>query len=61
MFIAVVGWAGLARLIRNQARSLVAREFVEATRSVGSSGLHVVFYLPPYAPYPNMLIVGRGK
>jgi ABC-type dipeptide/oligopeptide/nickel transport system permease subunit len=57
----VFGWAGLARLIRNQARSLVAREFVEAIRSVGSSGLHVVFYLPPYAPYPNMVIVGRGK
>jgi peptide/nickel transport system permease protein len=31
----VFGWAGLARLIRNQARSLVAREFVEADRRPG--------------------------
>jgi peptide/nickel transport system permease protein len=42
LVLSVFGWAGLARLIRNQARSLVAREFVEAARSVGSSGWHVV-------------------
>jgi peptide/nickel transport system permease protein len=40
--LSVFGWAGLARLIRNQARSLVEREFVEAARSSGSSGWHVV-------------------
>ncbi|MDX6263162.1 MAG: peptide/nickel transport system permease protein [Kribbellaceae bacterium] len=42
LVISVFGWAGLARLIRNQARSLVTREFVEAARSVGSSGWHVI-------------------
>lgn len=42
LVLSVFGWAGLARLIRNQARSLVTREFVEAARSVGSSGWHVV-------------------
>ncbi|TQI99692.1 ABC transporter permease [Kribbella jejuensis] len=36
------GWAALARLIRNQARSLVTREFVEAARSVGSTGWMVI-------------------
>ncbi|MFF0268614.1 ABC transporter permease [Kribbella sp. NPDC004536] len=40
--LSVFGWAGLARLIRNQARSLVTREFVEAARSVGSSGWMVI-------------------
>ncbi|MFI6680424.1 ABC transporter permease [Kribbella sp. NPDC050470] len=40
--LSVFGWATLARLIRNQARSLVNREFVEAARSVGSSGWHVI-------------------
>jgi peptide/nickel transport system permease protein len=42
LVLSVFGWAGLARLIRNQSRSLVAREFVEAARSVGSSGWHMV-------------------
>jgi peptide/nickel transport system permease protein len=42
LVLSVFGWAGLARLIRNQARSLVAREFVEAARSVGSSGWDVI-------------------
>jgi peptide/nickel transport system permease protein len=42
LVLSVFGWAGLARLIRNQSRSLVAREFVEAARSVGSSGWHVI-------------------
>ncbi|MFC9692871.1 ABC transporter permease [Kribbella sp. NPDC056951] len=40
--LSVFGWAGLARLIRAQARSLVTREFVEAARSVGSSGWWVI-------------------
>jgi peptide/nickel transport system permease protein len=40
--LSVFGWAGLARLIRNQARSLVEREFVEAARSSGSTGWHIV-------------------
>ncbi|GAA0955126.1 ABC transporter permease [Kribbella koreensis] len=42
LVISVFGWAGLARLIRGQARSLVTREFVEAARSVGSSGWHII-------------------
>jgi peptide/nickel transport system permease protein len=42
LVLSVFGWAGLARLIRGQSRSLVTREFVEAARSVGSSGWHVI-------------------
>ncbi|WP_329478483.1 ABC transporter permease [Kribbella sp. NBC_01510] len=42
LVLSVFGWAGLARLIRNQSKSLVAREFVEAARSVGSTGWHVI-------------------
>jgi peptide/nickel transport system permease protein len=42
LVLSVFGWAGLARLIRNQAKSLVNREFVEAARSVGSTGWHVI-------------------
>jgi peptide/nickel transport system permease protein len=40
--LSVFSWAGLARLIRSQAMSLVTREFVEAARSVGSGGWHVI-------------------
>jgi len=42
LVLSAFGWATLARLIRNQSKSLVAREFVEAARSVGSSGWHVI-------------------
>jgi peptide/nickel transport system permease protein len=42
LVLSAFGWAALARLIRNQAKSLVTREFVEAARSVGSTGWHVV-------------------
>jgi peptide/nickel transport system permease protein len=42
LVLSVFGWAGLARLIRGQAKSLVTREFVEAARSVGSTGWHVI-------------------
>ncbi len=34
--ISIFGWAALARIVRGQARSLMAREFVLAARSIGA-------------------------
>ena len=55
--LSVFGWAGLARLIRNQARSLVQREFVEAARSSGpAAGTIVTRELLPNLLGPVLVI-----
>jgi oligopeptide transport system permease protein len=40
--LALVSWAGLARLMRGSALTLKSREFVEAARSLGGSPWHIV-------------------
>jgi peptide/nickel transport system permease protein len=40
--IALVGWGNVGRLVRAEALSLSAREFVTATRSVGASDARVI-------------------
>lgn len=40
--LALVSWAGLARLMRGSALALKSREFVEAARSLGGSTWHIV-------------------
>ena len=41
--IGVVGWMGMARLIRGQFLSLREKEFVEAARMVGSRPMSIIF------------------
>jgi oligopeptide transport system permease protein len=41
--LAVVSWAGLARLMRGSALTLKSREFVDAARSLGGSTRHIIF------------------
>jgi peptide/nickel transport system permease protein len=38
----IVGWAGLARVIRGQVLSIKEREFVQAARAMGASPLYII-------------------
>jgi len=41
--LAIGGWAGYARLVRAQVLSVREREYVEAARALGASGLRIFF------------------
>lgn len=41
--IGVIGWTGLARMIRGQIMQLKEKEFVEAARASGASGMKIIF------------------
>ncbi len=41
--LVVVGWPGMARLVRNQVLTLKEREFVLASRALGAGHKHIVF------------------
>ena len=41
--LAVVGWVGLARLVRGQVLSLKEKEFIEAARSIGARPSRIMF------------------
>ncbi len=43
LIIGVLGWMGTARLVRSQFLSLRGRDFVEASRALGSSGIRIMF------------------
>jgi peptide/nickel transport system permease protein len=42
-FIAIIGWAGGARLIRGEVLSLRARDYVEAARVLGAPNARIIF------------------
>lgn len=59
--LGLVGWAGLARVVRAQVLAVRGLEFVEAARAVGASrarifGRHVV----PHALAPALVSIGAG-
>ena len=43
IFLGLVIWTGLARIVRGEFLSLREKEFVEAARSVGASGRRIIF------------------
>ncbi|WP_414571225.1 ABC transporter permease [Nostoc sp. CCY 9925] len=49
----VIGWAGLARVIRGQVLSIKEREFVQASRAMGGNPLYIIIrhVLPQTATY----------
>ncbi len=49
----VIGWAGLARVIRGQVLSIKEREFVQASRAMGGNPLYIIVrhVLPQTATY----------
>jgi peptide/nickel transport system permease protein len=60
--IAFFSWASVGRIVRGQVMSIKEREFIEASRSVGSSHLRIMFVdllpnvLAPTIIYATMLI-----
>jgi oligopeptide transport system permease protein len=42
MALSIVGWVGLARLVRGQVLSLKQKEFIEAARMIGSPGARIM-------------------
>lgn len=43
VIIGILGWMGTARLVRSQFLSLRSRDFVEASRALGGSGIRIMF------------------
>jgi ABC-type dipeptide/oligopeptide/nickel transport system permease subunit len=63
LFIAlgVVGWAGVARLVRSQVLSLKEREFVTAIRSLGAANSRVILrHVLPNVLTPILVIFSMG-
>jgi peptide/nickel transport system permease protein len=54
--LGIFGWGGLARAVRSQTLSLRERGFLEAARSLGLPGRHIIFHeiLPNVAPFIGM-------
>jgi len=59
--LALIGWPGMARLVRGQVLSLKEREFVEAARAIGASSWHIITrHLLPNALSPVIVAVSIG-
>jgi len=59
--IAVVGWVGMARLVRGQVLSLKEKEFVEAARAMGATNARIMFrHLLPNTLAPIIVSIAFG-
>jgi len=59
--LAIVGWPGLARLVRGQILSLKEKEFVEGARAIGASSWHIIVkHLLPNAMPPIIVSVSMS-
>lgn len=54
----LLGWAGVARLIRSQVLSLREREYVEAARALGGGDVHIMLHHIVPAVSPLLIING---
>ena len=43
LFIGLLGWNGIARIIRSQVLSVKQRQFVEASRALGAKDRHIIW------------------
>lgn len=41
--LAIAGWAGMARVIRSQALSVVKRDYIAASKVIGERGIRIIF------------------
>jgi len=59
--LALVGWAGPARVFRNRLDTLEGQEFVAASRALGGSGLHLlrVHLWPALRPFVLAVFLSR--
>lgn len=61
LIIGIVSWVDLARLVRGQALSLRAREYVEAARSLGASDPEIMIrHLMPNLLGPITVVIAFG-
>ena len=53
LIVALIGWAGLARVIRGQVLSIREREFIDAARVMGANPIYIILrhVLPQTATY----------
>lgn len=61
--LAIGGWAGYARLVRAQVMAVKEREFIEASRALGASGMRIFFrHILPNMMQPVLVqaAVGMG-
>jgi len=59
--LSIVGWPGLARLVRGQILSLKEKEFVEGARAIGASSWHIIVrHLLPNAMPPVIVSISMG-
>ena len=57
----VFGWMGVARLVRAQVLSLKEREFIEASRAIGSTGTRIVLrHIIPNSIGPLLVALSLG-
>lgn len=59
--LGLLGWGGIARLIRGEILSLREREFAEAARALGAGGIRVAMrHLLPHAMGPALILATVG-
>ncbi len=61
ILLALLGWMGVARVVRGQVKSLKEREFVEAARALGATGPRIVIRnILPNAIAPILVALTLG-
>jgi len=61
LILGLLGWGGIARIVRGEILSLREREFSEAARALGAGGARIAFrHLLPHALAPAMVVATVG-
>jgi len=61
LILGLMGWGGIARVVRGEVLSLREREFSEAARALGAGGTRIAFkHLLPHALAPAMVVATVG-
>jgi ABC-type dipeptide/oligopeptide/nickel transport system permease subunit len=56
--LAIVGWPGIARIIRSQVISIKQKEYIEAARAIGMSDMRILFrHVLPNCIAPIIVLV----
>ena len=59
--LALIGWAGMARLVRSQFLSIKERDYIDAARGLGASNLRVIFqHILPNTLSPIIVALSMG-
>lgn len=59
--LSLIGWAGMARLVRGLVMSIKERDYIDAARSIGASNWRVIFrHIMPNAISPVIVSLSMG-